>query len=254
MKDSLLVVALLAGVQLTAQQPPPGAQERVAALKQSLEQNQARLRQYEWTETTTISLKGEQKSQKQNRCYYSADGKVQKVPIGDQSKPQQAPKGGRGGRVKQNIVENKKDEIQDYMKRAADLIQLYVPPNPDSIQKAKDAGRVSPQPLETGQSVRLAFKDYAQPGDSLSIDLDGAANRLVGVNVATYLDKPEDQVGLDVHFTALPDGTNYPDRTALDVKAKAIRVVVENSGYRHVQHDTEWRVVSRREGRQARLH
>ena len=38
-------------------------------------------RKYEWVETTTISLKGEEKGKKQNRCYYGADGKVQKISI-----------------------------------------------------------------------------------------------------------------------------------------------------------------------------
>ena len=58
-----------------------GAQDSVAALKQSMQQGQAKIRQYEWVETTIISLKGEEKARKQNRCYYGADGKVQKVPL-----------------------------------------------------------------------------------------------------------------------------------------------------------------------------
>ena len=57
---------------LGAQQPAPagGPQDHVAALKQSLGQGQAMLRQYEWIETTVINFKGEEKSRKQNRCYY----------------------------------------------------------------------------------------------------------------------------------------------------------------------------------------
>jgi hypothetical protein len=41
----------------------------------------AALRTYEWMETTVVSMKGEEKSRKQNRCYYGADGKVEKVPV-----------------------------------------------------------------------------------------------------------------------------------------------------------------------------
>jgi hypothetical protein len=50
--------------------------------------------------------------------------------------------------------------------------------------------------------------------------------------VATYLEKPEDPVTLDVRFGALPDGTTYTAQTTLDAKAKNIRVVIENSGHR----------------------
>ena len=41
--------------------------------------------------------------------------------------------------MKGKIVENKKDEMQDYMERAVTLIHTYVPPSPAQIQKAKDA-------------------------------------------------------------------------------------------------------------------
>ena len=64
-------------------QAPPTPDQMVAALKQNLAESQKRLRQYEWVETTSISLKGEEKSRKQQRVYYGADGKLTKVPIGE---------------------------------------------------------------------------------------------------------------------------------------------------------------------------
>jgi len=61
---TLAAVALTVAVSLQAQQPPAqaaggGAQDQVAALKQSMQQGLAKIRQYEWVETTIISLKGE---------------------------------------------------------------------------------------------------------------------------------------------------------------------------------------------------
>ncbi len=128
--SAIALAALGVGVILHAQEPAAkaggGAPDTVAALKASLQQGLAKARQYEWVETTIISLKGEEKARKQNRCYYGADGKVQKVSL-DQapaSQPQSAGRGGRrgGGKIKQQIVQNKKDEMQDYMQRAAGLI------------------------------------------------------------------------------------------------------------------------------------
>src|SRR5262245_22915551 len=97
--------------------------ERVLALKQSLERDQAELRKYEWIETTAISLKDEEKSRTEKRCYYGADGKLQKVPV---SATQANMPGGLRGRKSAR----KKEEITDYMQRAAGLIQQYVPPDP----------------------------------------------------------------------------------------------------------------------------
>src|ERR1044071_1482852 len=80
-------------------QVPAGPDQLVAALKQNLAESQKRLRQYEWIETTSISLKGEEKSRKQQRVYYGADGKLTKLPI-EQPPAQAAPSGRRGrGRV-----------------------------------------------------------------------------------------------------------------------------------------------------------
>jgi hypothetical protein len=230
---SLGALALLVGDPLAAQ-GSPGVDERVAALKASLQENQARLRQYEWIETTAIALKGEEKGRRQQRCYYGADGKIQKLPIGDvpaQAAPQG--RGGRGGRLRQRIVENKKDEMQDYMERAVNLTHLYVPPNPAAIQQAKDGGKLAVEPSGAGQ-VRLQFSNYLQAGDAFAIEIDGAANRLSAITLATYLDKPEDPVVLDVQFATLADGTSYVAKTVLDAKAKKIRVTIENSGYRPI--------------------
>ena len=231
---------LIVAARLDAQQPPaqPGTtkQDQVAALKASLQDGLARIRQYEWIETTVISLKGEEKARKQNRCYYGADGTVQKVPVGDAPAAEPAGGGGggrgrRGGRAKEKIVENKKEEMGDYMQRAVKLIQGYVPPDPAKIQAAKDAGRVTVTPQAGGQ-VRLAIAQYLQPGDSLTVDLDAAASRLLGLSVKSYVDTPDDPVTLDVKMATLPDGALYAAQSTLDASAKKIRVVIENSGHR----------------------
>jgi hypothetical protein len=233
------VAAVLALTPLLAAQQPPaagaaGQPDHVAALKQSIAEGTKKLASYEWIETTAISLKGEEKSRKQNRCYYGADGKVQKVPIEGEPQADQGSGGGRqkrGGALKKKVIENKKDEMQEYMQRAAALIHSYVPPAPPQIQAVKDAGRVAVTP-QPGGSARLEMKQYLKPGDSLTIDLDPAANRLLGLGVNSYLDTPDDTVTLVVQMNTLPDGALYAAQTTLDAKAKNIQVVITNSGHR----------------------
>jgi hypothetical protein len=231
---SVIVGAIVMCLPLArpAAQSPATPDQVVAALKQNLAESQKRLRQYEWIETTVISLKGEEKSRKQQRVYYGADGKLTKVPIGE-PQPEAAGGGGgrRGGRVKERVVENKKDDMKDYMERAAALVHQYVPPNPAQIQKVKDAGKLTVTPTEPGRA-RLEFADYLQPGDRLGIVINAAANSLASLNVATYLDEPNEVVTLDVKFGALTDGTSYTAETAFEAKAKNIRVVIQNSGHK----------------------
>jgi hypothetical protein len=206
-------------------------EQRIAALKKNMAQSQAQLRKYEWVETTIVSHKGEEKRRKEERCYYGADGTLQKLPVGDQ--PQQASQGGGGrrGRLKEHVVDKKKDEIQQYMEKAVALVKQYVPPNPKAIDAAKSAGNVAVRPGQAGR-VRLEITNYLKSGDMMAIDVDATANRLLGVSVNTYMDSPSDAVTLAVQFATLNDGTTYTGQTTLDAKAKEMQVVIQNTGYR----------------------
>src|SRR5262249_17828037 len=135
------------------------------------------------------------------------------------------------GRLKQAVVENKIDEMKDYMERVAALVHEYVPPDPQKIQAAQSAGNVSVQP--SGGTVAMTVKDYVKPGDSLAIGFDMAAKKLASYHVSSYVEKPkEDTVTLAVTFAALQDGTSYPQQVVLDAAAKHIQVKVTNSGYK----------------------
>lgn len=232
-----VIQALLLSLPLavSAQQPDAAAakQKILADLKQSVAKNQAALKQYTWTETTQISLKGEVKKQEQKSCRYGPDGKVQKTEIPGSAPPanqESAGKGRRGGAVKKAIVEKKVGEMKDYMGRVGALVHEYVPPNPERIQSAAAAGNISFTP---GQPAAIVIKDYLKQGDSVRLGFDTAEKKLVSYDVKSYLDKPkEDDVSLSVTFDHLPDGTNYARGTVLDATAKQIQVKVTNSDYK----------------------
>ncbi|MEW6366390.1 MAG: hypothetical protein AB1714_17330 [Acidobacteriota bacterium] len=220
-----LIAACIASPAPALAQTDPFA-EKVEALKASLAASQAALRQYEWIETTVISVKGDEKSREQNRCYYGAEGGVQKVPL-TEPEPEKKAHGLRG-----RIVERKKEELSDYMLEAVAMVKSYVPPSEAQVQAAMDAGRVSMDILEPGKRVRLNIRGYAKPGDTLGVEMDMANNRLLGLSVKTYLEKPDDTVSLEANLGSLADGTTYTAATTLVAPAKNLKVTVENSGYR----------------------
>lgn len=232
---ALTAASLLFAAVTLAQKPAggqQGMQEKVAALKKSLAENQAALKQYSWTETTQISLKGEVKKQEQKECHYGPDGKVQKTPIQGADQAQQTGGGRRrGGIIKKEIIEHKVKEVKEYMERVAALVHEYVPPDPQKIQAAEAAGNLSIQPAQG--VANLTIKNYLKEGDSVTIGFDSAAKKIRSYNVQSYLDKPnEDVVTLAVSFASLPDGTNYPQQTVLNATDKQIQVKVTNSGYK----------------------
>lgn len=196
----------------------------VAEVKESIAQSKESLRQYTWVETTEISLKGDVKSRKQNDCRYGPDGTVQKTPTTAPSEEKKK----RGLRGK--IVEGKKEELGDYMERAASLVKRYVPPNPSNMQSAMRAGKGTLQVAPEGKVV-LTFRDYDKPGDEFVLTFDGPGRRIDGVKVRSYLGEPEDAVALNLTFSNLPDGTNYLSESLLDAPAKKVQIKTTNFGH-----------------------
>lgn len=217
----LIAIAAL----FAAAQDKPALPQLVAELRQSLAQNQAQLRKLSWTETREISLKGEVKKREQFECSYDAAGKLQKAPIGGPAPAKQAPKGLKG-----RIVANKIDEMKDYMDRVGSLVHRYVPPDPQAIKAAFEAGKTS-LAQSAGGGVAIDFRDYAKPGDQVTIALDPKSRKLRSFRVSTYLDSPGDRVTLEALFSALPGGVNYMEQSVLDAAAKEIQIKTTNFGH-----------------------
>jgi len=222
----LLAAAIVfgSGVSL-AQAPQPSLQDRVLALKTTFASSQAALRHYEWIETTVVSVNGEEKSRKQQRCYYGADGTLQKVLV--DASPPPATKPGLRGR----IIANKTAELTEYMQNAVALVKSYLPPDPARLQAVKDAGNVGIQVLTPGQLAQLNFASYLKPGDNLAVQINLVNNTVAGVGVSTYLDGPSDVVTLNARMGQLNDGTLYTSEVTLNASAKNLTVAVQNSGY-----------------------
>lgn len=208
-------------------------QKRVADLKESVAANRARLSQYQWTETTTILLKGQVRKTEQSLCRYGPDGKVQKTPIGAPAGQPEQQASQRNGRFKARIVEKKVDEMKEYGERLKSLVGEYVPPNRDKIQQAFQAGNVGFAP--SGGMTSININDYYKPGDKLVFSFDSSAKKIRTINVDSYLDDPKtDIVTLAVNFASLPDGTNYASNTDLKAAGKDMEIRTSNSGYQKI--------------------
>jgi len=156
-------------------------QEKLAAAKQAPAENKQRLLQYQWIETTQLTLK-----------------------------------------------ENQKPPT-DYMQDVKGVLALYVPPDPQKMEHAYEAGNMSLNPAPG--VINLVFTNYAQPGDKMILTFDTAAKKITALNVDTYMGEAKDQVTLQVQMGSLPDGTNYPRQTILNASAKQLTVTTTNSDY-----------------------
>ena len=206
----------------------PGMQAQVADLKKSMAENQAKLKTYQWTQSTVVSIKGSTKKDEEARCQYGPDGKVVKTPMGTPMAQQEAPKQQRGG-LRGRIVEKKVDEMKDYVERLKSLISHYAPPDPERIQSASAGGKADL--IVQGGVATVSIPDYYKTGDKVAIAFDTSTKKLRSYDVNTYLDDPKDIVTLTNQFSTLPDGTSYLQQTVLDSKEKQIQVTTTNSNY-----------------------
>jgi hypothetical protein len=215
-------VVLLA-TTLLAQQA--GMPEKLAAVKQAAAANQQALRQYRWTEMIQVAVNGEVRNSKQMACQYGPDGKPACTPMGPP--PQEQQQRGLRGRV----VEKKKEDMQDYMQQVKAVIGMYVPPTATRMENAFRAGNASLAPMPGSGEAALNFKNYAQPGDAMSLDFRMATKKLAGISVNTYVGDPSGAVSMTVQFAQLPDGTSYPAQIVVNAAAKGIQVTQTNVNY-----------------------
>lgn len=229
-----LLLAIGCSVLVSAQNPE--LQQKVAELKQAMAENQQALAQYQWLETMTISLKSEQKKQEHFQVRLGPDGKPQKTSLDPPPSSSSDDSGGRRrGRVKEHVVEKKKEEYKDYADQIKSLIQQYLPPNKETLQQAFQAGNVTIGSAGAPGAYSLNIANYLKQGDKMNIVFDKAQGGITSINLASYLNDPKDAVNVNVSFSSIPGGPNHIDSETINGVSKQLTIGVQNSNYQKLQ-------------------
>lgn len=228
-----LLFALLAGAACIgpASAQNPEVQQRVAEIKQASAKNKQALAQYSWAEQVTISLKGEQKKQEHFQVQMGPDGKPQKTSLD----PPAEPAAEQGGRLRQHVVEKKKEEYKEYADQMKELAQQYVPPNKERLEQAYTQGNITLGPAAgASNEVQLVIHNYLKPQDSMTLVFDKTRKALLRVQIASYMDDPKDAMNVTAQFSALPDGTNHVSNLVIDGVSKQLNIAIQNSNYQRL--------------------
>jgi 23S rRNA pseudoU1915 N3-methylase RlmH len=223
-------IVMVAGALAVSAQNPE-LQQKVAEVKEAMAANKQALAQYTWQEQVTVSLKGDVKKQEHFQVRLGPDGK----PLKQSLDAPQAPSAPSGGRLKQHVVEKKKDEYKEYVDQIKDLIQQYVPPEKAMLEQAAQQGNVAIGPAggAPGQ-YRLVLSNYIKPGDKMTVLFDKEQKALVSVSIASYLSDPKDAVNVTVAFAGIPGGPNHVASETVDGVSKQLTIVIANSLYQHL--------------------
>ena len=221
----LVAVVLFDGAVATAQNPQ--MEEKLMAIKQNMTANKQKLAQYTWTETETISIKGDVKDTKTYQVQM-VNGQQQKTLVNNQA----AQSGGREGRIKERVVDKKKAEYQEYGQSIGALAKQYTTPDPDRLMQAKQQGNLSIVP--GSGTVSLVIKSFVKPNDKVTMTISEQTKAPVSVQVNSYLNDPSDVVTINAQFAQLPDGTNHVATTTINGEQKHLTVQDQNSNYQKV--------------------
>jgi hypothetical protein len=222
-----ILLALCVSVALSAQDKQQFADAQ--------KKNQEALKQYTWKSRTELKLKGESKNVKLEQVRYDGNGKLQKTPIGGTPEPapqQQQRERGVKGAVKGKIVENKKEEFAEEMKKLAQLVASYGHMPADKIQAfAKNATFTKGTGAEEG-TVLVQGKNVMQSGDSLSLKIDAATLMMKSVEIQTALDgKP---VKATSEFMSVAGGPTYQAKSVVQYPEKQLELTVDNYEHQRV--------------------
>jgi hypothetical protein len=229
---SLLGVAIFAGAALAQNPPPQSGQPQPQDIKQKFAQankaNAAAVRQYTWKSRTELKLKGESKNVKLEQVRYDSNGQLQKTPLGGspQGGQQQQSAGGRGGRLKQKVIENKKEEFGEMMKGLGQLVTSYTHIPPEKMQAFIQNASVSQGQGPDAGTIQIAGKNALQSGDSMSIWVNKTSLMFHRVVIETSYDKKPVKVVCD--YGTVANGPNYMAKAVLDYPEKGVQVIVEN--------------------------
>jgi hypothetical protein len=82
--------------------------------------------------------------------------------------------------------------------------------------------------------LNFVFRDYAQPGDQMTLSFDPAKLAIISLSINTYTGESKDAVTLQVQMASLPDGTNHLQRTVLNATAKQLVMTTTHSNYQRL--------------------
>jgi hypothetical protein len=216
-----LLLAALAGPALAqtapVQPPPPEWLQLMAKSLQSLPQ-------YTFKQNTVMKMKGEVKSNTLNQVFFGPDGKPQTTQL-SAPPPEQDSGGRRRGRAKEKVVENKKEEMQEYIQQLVKLSNSYLILPKEKMQALAQTGQVA----QDAAGMQITAKDFLQPGDTLVLTFDPATKRQRKTVATTTLDGGP--VTVTAAYQDLADGLTYNAQTVISAPKKEIEMTMQTFQY-----------------------
>jgi len=219
----LLAGLIVAGLPQAAQAQGSLSTAANAAVQitEARKANAALMRQYTWNSRTEIIDQGQVKDTRIELVNYAPDGQLQRSLLNDQSAP--LPR----GFLRRAIAEDKKKQMEEYLKGLQGLLEQYTLPTTGKILDFMMSAKISGP--DASDLLSMTGNNVVLPGDSLTIWTDLRTRHTRRIQVNTIFQG--DPVQLTATFNTLPSGLNYVAYAEATVPAKQLSVQVQNFDY-----------------------
>jgi hypothetical protein len=116
------------------------------------------------------------------------------------------------------IIARRRNEMKDYAQKLTDLVQEYLPPDPEKLRSAL----ASAETVRVEKGLSVTMKDYYQKGDVFAWVVNPAARRPQSIEVKTALDK--DPIIVNADFDEGSNGPLYPSLIKIQAPKKELEI------------------------------
>lgn len=218
----ILFVASVAIAGATTQPPNEGLANKIAQARKA---NSALMHQYMWESRTVFIMNGETKDTRIDQEQYGPDGQLQKTELNNESSSHPR------GFLRRRIAEDKKDELEKYLKGLRGILDQYTLPTAGKMVDFLAGANVQFTQDPSGAALlMMQGSNVIQPGDNLSVWADPTSYAFRKMQITTT-DQDGNPVNVNCTFKTIPPGLTYMSMAEVDLPAKNITLQVHNYDY-----------------------
>jgi hypothetical protein len=216
----LLATALLPTALLLAQAPNADLANRVIDARRK---DAAKLQQYNWNSRTEIVVNGKVADIRVDLVNLGADGHPQRTLLND------TPASMPGGFVRKRVAEDKRKDLEKYLKGLSKLVDQYTLPSAGKVIDFMAAAQILPVTMEGKTLLQVKGNSVVTDGDTLTITLDGQSFHTISLQISTFFES--DPVTVTASYKLNAAGVNHLQYATAEIPGKEVTVMIHNYDY-----------------------
>jgi hypothetical protein len=179
------------------------------------------MHEYSWQSRTELIENGAVQDIRLDQVQYGSDGMLQRMALNEQGASLPI------GFLRRAIAENKRKQMEDYLKGLRSLLDQYTLPTAGKVLDFMDTATVTL--ADEGRLILMSGTGVVVPGDRLSVWTEAATRHTHKIAVNTFF--LGDAVNLTATFKTLRTGLTHVAYAEAIVPDKELTVQVQNFNY-----------------------